>query len=58
MRGVGQTTEDLIMHHPAHSAARRRARAVAIAATQDNRVPLLSGLLLLGVVCGLMALLG
>ena len=46
------------MCHPTHPAARRHARAVALVATQAIRLPLLGSLLLLGLACSLMALLG
>ena len=39
------------MRHPTHPAARRRTRVIAVTATQDLRLPLLAGFLLVSLAC-------
>jgi hypothetical protein len=58
--GTDKTMEDRTMHqsHRFSASHGRRARAVAIAATQDSSRHMLAGLLLLGLASCLIALLG
>jgi len=55
---AGQITEDRIMQNHTRFAARRRARALAVAKTMDMRLILVSGLMLLGLASAWMALRG
>ena len=55
---AGQIMEDRIMQNHNRLAARRRARALAVATTMDARLPVLTGLMLLGLACAWMALQG